>query len=109
MLVTKKRPDAQKGMFRDNPEVDYLIPVTDTTAKTSTWQFLPYRADFPARPLSDRRSWFAFLDLPLNTRDEFASLNALINVQDERSSRPDVPTSFSPRVRVEPAHWEETD
>jgi hypothetical protein len=104
MLVTKKFPDAQKGMSRDNPR--YLIPVTDSTAKTSTWQFLPSRADFPTRPLSDRQSWFAFSDLPLNTRDEFASLNALFNVQDERSSRPNIPISF---LRIEPAYWEETD
>ena len=108
MLVTKKRPNAQKGMSRDNPKVDDLIPVTDITAKTSTWQFLPNRADYPARPLSDRQSWFAFSDVPLNTRDEFASLNALFNVQDERSSRPNIPSSFS-CIRVKPAHWAETD
>ena len=98
-------------MSRDNPKVDYLIRVTDSTAstaKTSTWQFLPYRSDSPARPLSDRQSWFAFSDVPLNTRDEFASLNALMNVQDERSSRPNTPTSFH-HIRVEPAHWAETD
>jgi hypothetical protein len=108
MLVTRKRPDAQKGLSRDNPKVDYVIPVTDSTAKTSTWQFLPYRADFPSRPLSNRQSWFAFSDLPLNTRDEFACLNALSNVQDERSSRPNIPAAFS-RRRIEPAYREETD
>ena len=93
-------------MSRDNPKVDYLIRITDITAKTSTWQFLPYRSDSPARPLSDRQSWFAFSDVPLNTRDEFASLNALFNVQDERWSRPSIPASF---LRIEPVNWEETD
>src|SRR5207237_8169962 len=73
------------------------------TAKTATWRYLQYRSDFLTRSGSDRQSWFAFSNLPLNTRDEFAILNALLNVQDERWSRPNLPTSF-PYIGFEP-HW----
>ena len=99
---------ARKGMSCDNSKIDYLIRVTDITAKTPTWRFLPYRSQSLTRPLPDRQSWFAFSDVPLNTPDEFATLNALFNVQDERSSRPNILTSSS-HIRVEPAYWAETD
>ena len=82
--------------------------ITKGHTPRSTWRFLPYRSDSLTRPLPDRQSWFAFSDVPLNTPDEFATLNALFNVQDDRSSRPDILTS-SLHSRVEPACWAETD
>ena len=99
---------ARKGMSCDNSKIDYLIRVTDITAKTPTWRFLPYRSQSLTRPLPDRQSWFAFSDVPLNTPDEFATLNVLFNVQGERSSRPNIPVSSS-HVRVESGYWAETD
>src|SRR2546426_3929844 len=65
------------GMSCDNPKIDYVIPLTDITAKTSRWQFLPYPSDSVARPAPDRQSWFAFSGLLLDTQDEFANLNGL--------------------------------
>jgi len=105
--LQKQRPHVPRGVSRDNTKIYYLTRVTDVTAKTPAWPYLPHRSDFLARPGSDRQSWFAFSDLPLNTRDEFAILDALLNIQDERSSRPNPPTPF-PHIGFEP-HWAETD
>ena len=106
--LQRQRTDVPRtGVSRDNTKTHDLIRVTDMTAKTATWRNLPYRSDFLAKPGSDRQPWFAFSDLPLNTLDEFAILNALLNVQDKRSSRPNLPTP-SPHIGFEP-HWAETD
>ena len=85
--LQKQRPHVPIGVSRDNTKIYYLIRVTDVDAKTPAWRYLPYRSDFLARPGSDRQSWFAFSDLPLNTRDESAILNALLNVQADMRMR----------------------
>jgi len=105
--LQRQQPHITRGVFRDSSKILCLIRVTNVIAKTATWRYLTHRSDFLAMPGSDRRSWFAFSDLPLNTRDEFAILNALLCVQDERSSRPNLPAS-SPHRGFE-LHWAETD
>src|SRR5882724_9675340 len=83
--LQKQRPHVPRGVSRDNTKIYYLIRVTDVTAKTPAWPYLPHRSDFPPGPGSDHKSCFASSDPPLNTRDGFKIRKPLLTVQEGRS------------------------